>query len=72
MCTHFSWAVCNSCLPIHRVRGLLRSGAMKPEDKPLWYDVYEAFPPKIEPQYGRKAPDIAIRNILYPEDVIRA
>lgn len=45
---------------------------MKPEDKPVWYDVYEAFPPKIEPQYGRKAPDMKIRNILYPEDIIRA
>ena len=55
-----------------RMRGLLRSGAIKPEDKPLWYDVYEAFPPKIEPQYGRKAPDITIRNIFYPEDIIRA
>ncbi|XP_046648587.1 probable 28S ribosomal protein S23, mitochondrial [Daphnia pulicaria] len=55
-----------------RVRGLLRSGAMKQEDKPVWYDVYEAFPPKIEPFHGRKVPDMAVRNILYPEDIIRA
>jgi small subunit ribosomal protein S23 len=45
---------------------------MKQEDKPVWYDVYEAFPPKIEPFHGRKVPDMAVRNILYPEDIIRA
>jgi len=45
---------------------------MKPEDKPIWYDVYETFPPKIEPVFGRKDPDIPIRNILYQEDIIRA
>lgn len=57
---------------VFRVKGLLRSGAMKPEDKPIWYEVYEAFPPKVEPQFNRKAPDINIRQILYPEDIIRA
>nr|CAD7456342.1 unnamed protein product [Timema tahoe] len=31
------------------VTGLLRSGAMKQEDKPLWYHIYESFPPKYEP-----------------------
>jgi small subunit ribosomal protein S23 len=35
-------------LLIHRVRGLLRSGALKEEDKPVWYDVYTAFPPKYD------------------------
>ncbi|XP_032793721.2 28S ribosomal protein S23, mitochondrial [Daphnia magna] len=55
-----------------RVRGLLRSGAMKPEDKPIWYEVYEAFPPKVEPQYGRKASEITIHPIFYPEDIVRA
>lgn len=59
-----------SCL--HRVRGLLRSGALKEDDKPLWYDVYEAFPPKYEPRYDRPAPDVPIRNIFYSEDIIRA
>lgn len=55
-----------------RIRGLLRSGALKEEDKPIWYDVYTAFPPKYEPKYDRPAPDIPLRNILYPEDTIRA
>ncbi|XP_075150211.1 mitochondrial ribosomal protein S23 [Haematobia irritans] len=55
-----------------RVSGLLRSGAMKPEDKPLWYDIYETFPPKLEPRFDRPAPQIAIKNIFYEEDTIRA
>ncbi|XP_030376927.1 probable 28S ribosomal protein S23, mitochondrial [Scaptodrosophila lebanonensis] len=55
-----------------RVQGLLRGGAMKPEDKPLWYEVYAAFPPKAEPRFDRPAPDIPIRNIFYAEDVVRA
>ena len=45
---------------------------MKEKDKPIWYEVYEAFPPKTEPLYGRKALDIPVRQILYAEDVIRA
>ncbi|KAG8041212.1 hypothetical protein G9C98_002200 [Cotesia typhae] len=36
-----------------RVQSLLKSGAVKWEDKPIWYDVYEAFPPKNEPRYDR-------------------
>ncbi|XP_042240652.1 28S ribosomal protein S23, mitochondrial-like isoform X2 [Homarus americanus] len=45
---------------------------MKPQDKPLWYDVYEAFPPKHEPRFDRQPPETKIRQIFYPEDVIRA
>jgi hypothetical protein len=55
-------------LLIRRVRGLLRSGALKEEDKPIWYDVYTAFRPK----YDRQPPDVPLRNIFYPEDTIRA
>ncbi|CAD7090638.1 unnamed protein product [Hermetia illucens] len=55
-----------------RVTGLLRSGAMKPEDKPIWYDVYAAFPPKLEPRYDRPAPSIPLRQIFYEEDIVRA
>ncbi|PSN32212.1 28S ribosomal protein S23, partial [Blattella germanica] len=55
-----------------RVKGLLKSGAMKEEDKPMWYEIYKAFPPKYEPRYDRPAPDIPIRKIFYPEDIIRA
>jgi hypothetical protein len=59
-------------LHIHRVRGLLKSGALKEEDKPVWYDVYTAFPPKYEPKYDRPAVGVPLRNIYYPEDTIRA
>ncbi|XP_017152943.2 probable 28S ribosomal protein S23, mitochondrial [Drosophila miranda] len=55
-----------------RVQGLLRGGAMKTEDKPIWYDVYAAFPPKAEPRYDRPAPEVPVRNIFYAEDVVRA
>ncbi|XP_074094605.1 mitochondrial ribosomal protein S23 [Cotesia typhae] len=55
-----------------RVQSLLKSGAVKWEDKPIWYDVYEAFPPKNEPRYDRVAPNIEISDIFYKEDIIRA
>ncbi|KAH8335948.1 hypothetical protein KR074_012585 [Drosophila pseudoananassae] len=55
-----------------RVQGLLRGGAMKAEDKPIWYDVYAAFPPKVEPRFDRVAPQVAVKKIFYVEDVIRA
>jgi len=45
---------------------------MRPEDKPIWYDVYKAFPPRLEPTFARPAPNIKIRPIFYEEDRIRA
>lgn len=59
-------------ISIYRVTGLLRSGAMKPEDKPIWHDLYEAFPPKLEPRFDRPAPNVQMRNIFYEEDLARA
>lgn len=66
-----------------RVRNLLEKKALKDTFKPVWYDIYEAFPPKYEPRYDRhlipkivggtnsaKMPDPP--KILYKEDVIRA
>ncbi|XP_053689081.1 28S ribosomal protein S23, mitochondrial [Sabethes cyaneus] len=55
-----------------RTQGLLRSGAMKWDDRPLWYDVVVAFPPKEEPRYDRPAANVALRPIFYNEDNIRA
>ncbi|XP_023172256.1 28S ribosomal protein S23, mitochondrial [Drosophila hydei] len=55
-----------------RVQGLLRAGAMKTEDKPIWYDIYAAFPPKLEPRFDRPAINVPVRNIFYAEDVVRA
>uniref|UniRef100_A0A8D0G7V4 Small ribosomal subunit protein mS23 n=1 Tax=Sphenodon punctatus TaxID=8508 RepID=A0A8D0G7V4_SPHPU len=60
-----------------RTRDLMRSGVMPVSKKPLWYDVYVAFPPLREPFYREsrpyygKAKDV-IPPILYKEDEIRA
>ncbi|GFT18087.1 28S ribosomal protein S23, mitochondrial [Nephila pilipes] len=54
-----------------RMTGLLRAGAVKEQDKPIWYDVYKAFPPKHEPAYARPPVDKEIQPIFYPEDIIR-
>ncbi|XP_077422594.1 small ribosomal subunit protein mS23 [Vanacampus margaritifer] len=61
-----------------RVRDLMRSGVIKQTEKPIWYDVYEAFPPKRPPLYVKlnsryrvKKPD-PVPEIFYMEDQIRA
>ena len=60
-----------------RATGLLRTNAIKYEDRPVWYDVYRVFPPKYEPQFDRQpvlpegTPE-EVPNILYKEDVARA
>ncbi|KAG2459610.1 CUED1 protein, partial [Polypterus senegalus] len=59
------------------IRNLMRAGVLKEADRPIWYDVYAAFPPKKEPVYQkpmgrfRKVED-NVQEILYKEDVIRA
>lgn len=65
-----------------RVRALLEKKALNAENKPVWYEIYEAFPPKYEPRFDRhllpfgtgsavsKIPDA--RKILYEEDQVRA
>ncbi|XP_054742135.1 probable 28S ribosomal protein S23, mitochondrial [Anastrepha obliqua] len=55
-----------------RVEGLIKGGAMRFEDRPLWYDLYAAFPPKLEPRFDRPAPEKQIKNIFYEEDIARA
>nr|ALS04927.1 mitochondrial 28S ribosomal protein S23 [Pseudodiaptomus poplesia] len=55
-----------------RIRGLLETKALRAEQTPLWYDVYEAFPPKYEPRWDRKPNTDPLPKILYQEDVIRA
>ncbi|XP_004645349.1 28S ribosomal protein S23, mitochondrial [Octodon degus] len=58
-----------------RVRDLLRAGVLK--EKPLWLDIYKAFPPLREPVFRRprlrygKAKAL-VQDILYHEDRIRA
>ena len=46
---------------------------IKDRDKPIWYDVMEAHPPKdAETLPGVDHGGDYIREILYPEDIIRA
>ncbi|GBN45586.1 28S ribosomal protein S23, mitochondrial [Araneus ventricosus] len=54
-----------------RMTGLLKAGAIKEQDKPIWYDVYKTFPPKHEPTFARPPVEKTINPIFYPEDVIR-
>jgi small subunit ribosomal protein S23 len=58
---------------IYRTQGLIRSGALRREKVPLWYNVYEAFPPLDTFNPEEKEPDTAkrIKRINYPEDLIR-
>ncbi|XP_054565502.1 28S ribosomal protein S23, mitochondrial isoform X2 [Eptesicus fuscus] len=53
----------------------MRAGVLK--EKPLWFDIYSAFPPLREPvfrrpllRYGKAKADI--QDIFYHEDLIRA
>lgn len=56
----------------------MRAGVIKPEQKPIWFDVYAAFPPKREPLYEKPARSIkrhtedSVPEIFYKEDEIRA
>ncbi|XP_034384991.1 28S ribosomal protein S23, mitochondrial [Cyclopterus lumpus] len=61
-----------------RVRDLMRAGVIKPSEKPIWYDVYEAFPPKRDPLYVKPhtrpctKKQEAVPEIFYREDEVRA
>ncbi|CAK9295517.1 unnamed protein product [Gordionus sp. m RMFG-2023] len=50
-----------------RIKGLIRGGALRFEDRPLWYDIYEKYPP-INTQSVKNH----IPKLIYPEDYIRA
>ncbi|CAJ0587891.1 unnamed protein product, partial [Mesorhabditis spiculigera] len=57
-----------------RVTGLIRSGQLSWNDRPLWYDVYTAFPPLKSPSWDAKHEkhDEPVRKLMYKEDLIRA
>ncbi|TSK49640.1 Nitric oxide synthase, inducible [Bagarius yarrelli] len=61
-----------------RVRDLMRAGVVKESKKPIWFDVYSAFPPKREPVYvkpirqTRQKTEENVPEIFYKEDQIRA
>lgn len=45
---------------------------MRWEDRPLFYDIYKAFPPLKEHKFMEDAPQIKVREIFYAEDQERA
>lgn len=51
---------------------MLRAGALKPENKPIWYEIYQHFPPKFAPRVDRPVPNIEVTPIFYPEDALRS
>jgi len=53
-----------------RTLGLIEGGTLK--QKPNWMQIYEKFPPHVEPNFFRPSTTDPIREILYPEDGIRA
>ncbi|XP_060811407.1 small ribosomal subunit protein mS23 [Bombus pascuorum] len=55
-----------------RITSLLRSDVLHPNNLPIWYEVYKAYPPKYEPIFSRKPSTMNIQKIFYEEDVIRA
>ena len=65
-----------------RLKGFQKSGATSWEKRPMWFDVYEAFPPKYEPRWDRhvlpQGPGSNVaamgppRKVLYSEDRVRA
>ncbi|XP_073338921.1 small ribosomal subunit protein mS23 [Pagrus major] len=61
-----------------RVRNLMHSGVIKLPEKPIWYDVYEAFPPKRVPLHVKThtrpctKKRETVPEVFYKEDDIRA
>ncbi|XP_066542754.1 28S ribosomal protein S23, mitochondrial [Hoplias malabaricus] len=62
-----------------RIRDLMRSGVIKVSEKPLWFDVYAAFPPKRDPLYVKPSRKLRpqkkqdpVPEIFYKEDEVRA
>lgn len=56
-----------------RYTGLIKSGAVRAENRPIWYDVYKHFKPSVEPLAIRPEPvRMEVKPIFYREDVTRA
>uniref|UniRef100_H2ZFA9 Small ribosomal subunit protein mS23 conserved domain-containing protein n=1 Tax=Ciona savignyi TaxID=51511 RepID=H2ZFA9_CIOSA len=64
-----------------RTKDLIQSKVLPYEERPIWYDVYKAFPPHREPvykpqsspnQFGLVDVEDTVRPILYNEDWVRA
>lgn len=54
------------------MNGLIKSGAIKIDDRPIWYDVYRAFPPESEPHFAKPPKAVQVPDIFFQEDIFRA
>ncbi|KAK0068810.1 28S ribosomal protein S23 mitochondrial [Biomphalaria pfeifferi] len=50
---------------LSRLTGLMQSGALSSEERPIWYDIVKTLPPKPSP------PQKEVPIIFYPEDFVR-
>jgi small subunit ribosomal protein S23 len=61
---------------IFRLNGLVKSGLIPWNERPLWYDVYKTFPPDRDPSYrsvlGHDEIPQLPPKLFYPEDELRA
>ncbi|CAF0903533.1 unnamed protein product [Brachionus calyciflorus] len=59
-----------------RLNGLIKSNLIKWSDRPLWYDIYKAFPPQRDPIYrsvlGNDVVAPLPKKLYYKEDELRA
>ncbi|XP_053177221.1 28S ribosomal protein S23, mitochondrial [Scomber japonicus] len=61
-----------------RIRDLMRSGVIQSAEKPIWYDIYKAFPPKRDPLHVKQHTRACTKKhqtvpeIFYREDDVRA
>ena len=69
------------CMPFSRINDLVKSGVIAYDDRPLWFDVYKAFPPIRGPKFleDPKPDELGlvnvvddVRPIFYKEDWARA
>lgn len=44
---------------------------MKSDELPLWFNIWKAFPPKVDPDVMRSPPEVEVKKLIYAEDVIR-
>lgn len=55
----------------HRMRNLIRAGAITKAWEPVWFPVVEAFPPLVNTKVNRRAEAGRMQKITYPEDKFR-
>ena len=59
-----------------RLNGLVKSGLIPWNERPLWYDIYKTFPPDRDPSYRSVLGNDEIPplppKIFYAEDELRA